>query len=488
MATPSVTTGEPVARKELQALTVHGFGSLDAACYLLGRIEEPAGARKWLTSRLDAVSDAVERAEIGLNIAFTCAGLARLGLPSEALAGFSREYREGMVTENRRRILGDLPGSRNDPDRWAWGGRPESEVHVLLLLYAAAEQSEAIFARERRALESSGITIVTQLNAMLLEENKEHFGFRDGIAQPAVESLRGEGPHAIRPGELLLGHPNEAGLVTPSPRIASQLDGEHHLPNAIDDSSLRDLGINGSYLVFRQLEQDVPGFWNFLAEEATGESGVDHIRQVALAAKMVGRSLHGVPLVFDRDELSAEEEEDPAKLDSFGYAEHDQLGLRCPIGAHIRRTNPRDVFVPGDPEQSVVAVKRHRMVRRGRPFGSPADASVFPPGLHVRTRSPLAEGGDRRGLHFLCLVADLEQQFEFPQQTWVQNPKFGGLYEDPDPLLGAETRQFVAPDQPVRTRLQDLPQFVTVLGGAYFFLPSIRALHFLGSFERGGGG
>ena len=437
MAEPSVAKGGPVVRSELQALAVHGFGSLDAASYLLGRIEKPEEARQWLMSRLPAVSDASARAEIGLNIAFTCAGLARLGLPSEALEGFSREYREGMVTENRRRILGDLPGSRNDPDGWDWGGRPESEVHVLLLLYAGPEQSGAIFAKEREAMESSGIAIVAQLKAMLLEDNKEHFGFRDGIAQPAVQGLRGEGPHALRPGELLLGHPNESGQTAPGPRVAAHLDVEHHLPPADADAGLRDLGINGSYLVFRQLEQDVPAFWNFLAEEATGDSGVDQARQVALAAKMVGRSLDGVPLVFDRHALSPEEEEDPAKLDVFGYSEHDQLGLRCPIGAHIRRTNPRDIFIAGDPEQSVVAVKRHRMVRRGRPYGPPADASVFPPGLHVRTRSPLAEGGER-GLHFLCLVADLAQQFEFPQQTWVQNPKFGRLYADPDPLLGEE--------------------------------------------------
>jgi hypothetical protein len=33
--------------------------------------------------------------------------------------------------------------------------------------------------------------------------------------------------------------------------------------------------------------------------------------------------------------------------------------------------------------------------------------------------------------------------------------------------------------RPVRERHRDLPRFVTVRGGAYFFLPGLRALRYL---------
>ena len=288
MATPSVGQGEPVARTEYQALARHGFGSLDAASYLMGRIEDPERALMWLKSRLPSVSDGATRAEVGLNLAFTCAGLARLGLPSDALRGFSRQFREGMVTENRQRILGDLDGSENDPAGWDWGGRPDTEVHVLLLVYASAQEADAVFAREREAMASSGITVVAQLGAMLLDEGREHFGFRDGIAQPEIHGHEERGPNELQPGELFLGHIAESGQISASPTVAAGLDTEDHLLPVDADVALRDLGLNGSYLVFRQLEQDVSGFWNRLAEHATDESGIDRARQVDLASKMVG--------------------------------------------------------------------------------------------------------------------------------------------------------------------------------------------------------
>ena len=87
-----------------------------------------------------------------------------------------------------------------------------------------------------------------------------------------------------------------------------------------------------------------------------------------------------------------------------------------------------------------------------------------------------------RGLHFLCLVANLARQFEFVQHTWLNNPRFAGLYGNPDPLLAPEPaggRSFTVPADPVRERYTGLPRFITVTGGAYFFLPGIRAVRWL---------
>jgi deferrochelatase/peroxidase EfeB len=129
----------------------------------------------------------------------------------------------------------------------------------------------------------------------------------------------------------------------------------------------------------------------------------------------------------------------------------------------------------------LATANRHRILRRGRSYGHrPAD--------------PRIDDGVDRGLHFLCLNSDIERQFEFVQQTWVNNPVFGGLNGEVDPLIGnisrAETATtnalFTVQADPLRSRVHNLQRFVTVKGGAYFFLPSISALRYLGSLAAPG--
>jgi Dyp-type peroxidase family len=220
-----------------------------------------------------------------------------------------------------------------------------------------------------------------------------------------------------------------------------------------DDPGRANLGRNGSYLVLRQLAQDVDGFRRFIdqAGQADPDAGA------RLAAKMVGRWPDGTPLTRSP--------EHPADDNDFGYADGDAAGLGCPLGAHIRRANPRDALDPeAGPEQSVRSVNRHRLLRRGRAYGDPS-------------------GPGERGIHFMCLNANIARQFEFVQHTWLNNPKFAGLYDDTDPLVvthqGDTGRTFTVQGRPLRQRVTGLPAFVTVRGGAYFFLPGIRALRFL---------
>ena len=95
---------------------------------------------------------------------------------------------------------------------------------------------------------------------------------------------------------------------------------------------------------------------------------------------------------------------------------------------------------------------------------------------------------DERGLHFLCLVGDLSRQYEFVQHSWINDPVFNGLHDDTDPLVAPRATRgstFVEPAEPVSRRHRDLPEFVRVRGGAYFFLPGLAALRYLAEIPPG---
>jgi deferrochelatase/peroxidase EfeB len=266
------------------------------------------------------------------------------------------------------------------------------------------------------------------------------------------------------------------------------------LSSAEDAPDKKDFGRNGSYLVLRQLRQDVAGFWRALDRYADGR--VD-LRE-RLGASMVGRTLQGEPLVgLLHEDIAGNAAKSDPDLNAFTYRS-DPQGLGCPLGAHIRRTNPRNADLPpggggclgrlirtlglsaGARALDLTASTRfHRLLRRGREYG----VSV-PPERALSAQQPLEE----TGLQFICLGANIERQFEFVQSAWVANAKFDGLADQADPLLGnrlsgpGDSRsdafsipQTDAPDQ----RLAGLSPFITVRGGAYFFLPGLRALRFL---------
>jgi deferrochelatase/peroxidase EfeB len=132
----------------------------------------------------------------------------------------------------------------------------------------------------------------------------------------------------------------------------------------------------------------------------------------------------------------------------------------------------------------MASTRFHRILRRGREYG---------PGLtpEQAVQNPPADD-PKRGLHFLCLTANIGRQFEFVQNAWLMSTKFDGLTEESDPLLGSRTPigdgrstdSFTIPrEQGLRRCIAGLPRFVTVRGGAYFFLPGIRALRY---FSRAG--
>ena len=486
---------------DMQVLLRFGNGGLSDTAFLLLEVRDAAAARRWLDAA--PVSNAVAESpppDTSLQVAFSAQGLAAMGLGAETIEGFSDEFIVGMSGDgSRSRRLGDT--GANAPEHWDWGGEPDRLPHVLLLLYARAGRLAEWRDRVMGDLFVQAFDVLVELPTDTLEPT-EPFGFVDGISQPAIDwgqrqavDTHGhdEFTNWLAPGDLVLGYTNEYGLYTARPLIDPRRDAAAAvLPDAEDEPAKKDLGRNGCYLVIRQLQQDVPGFWQSIDRAA----GSDSVRREQLAASMVGRRRDGTPLM-PPPTASVPGIPLDATRNQFTYVQ-DPEGVQCPIGAHIRRTNPRTGdYPPGvtglfsrllralgfglrRPDADLTASARfHRLVRRGRNYGSP-----LAPEEAVMPDAPAAA----RGLQFICLVGNITRQFEFVQNAWIESAKFGGVQDERDPLLGtgaallngAATDRFRRPDQtgPARTT-HALPQFVTVKGGGYFFLPGLRALKYL---------
>jgi Dyp-type peroxidase family len=476
-------------RTDIQGVIFSAYSHLPCAAYLLLHIEDAAAAQRWVTGIAGEITTAESKQEnFSINLALTYCGLARLGLNQATLKSFPIAFREGPASANRSRILGDT--NESAPSSWDWGRDPDS-IHLLLLVYGANENALDAELKKRKAelMRSSGLTVVRDLSAGRQPDNKEHFGFADGIGQPVIEGNerherkqfnRTHHATVVKAGEFILGYINEYGIPTLGPIVHAADDPAGLLPaykvpddlrfsGQSADKDLRDLGLNGSYLVFRQLAQNVADFWQFLdASTRDQKNQSDPAAREWLGAKFVGRWPSGAPLVLspDQDKPGYENE------NNFGFAETDRQGFGCPVGSHIRRCNPRDSR-GDDPKESLRAVRRHRLMRRGRSYGE-------------RIGNKLVADNAERGLHFICINADIERQFEFVQQTWINNTVFGGLSGETDPLAGNQdpgacTGMMTVPGDPLRSRISNLRSFVTVRGGAYFFLPGIRGLRYLGS-------
>lgn len=486
-------------RRDIQGFITSGFGHLPFTAYLVIEIRDARTARTWLGELLPAVTTSASwRSERGapkvkprraLNVAFSHAGLRALGLSPTALDSFPVEFQEGIASEDRSRILGDSGPSV--PTSWELGGPAAPPIHAFLILHGAtgSELDEARRA-QRALLARVGAGLVEHAALAqageLPDHRKEPFGFFDGIAQPQVRGINGEG---VASGEFVLGHVNEYGFFPVGPLVPAVDDPNEILPASRNphhrDDGWRDLGRNGAFVAYRKLQQDVAAFWRFLQSESKRLKGVSDARfMIWLAAKMVGRWPDGTPLPLSPDRMDG----DLARRDDFFHAQ-DPHGFACPVGSHIRRTNPRDHLRPHGRPESLHMSARHRLLRRGRPYGPTLfDVRALDRMDNVdalRCVLDLQDDGQGRGLHFLCIIASLSSQFEFVQQSWCNNPRFNGLVDNPDPMTGNTDPTSPAPGtmyipaRPVGVRTSPLPRFVTVRGGAYLFMPSLTALRFL---------
>lgn len=489
----------PVDYKDIQGIVRFGYQKLTEACFLLLKIVDAGAARSWLSDAPVSKAETLPAPpETALQVAFTAEGLRALGVPPGVLDGFSPEFLAGMSGhESRSRRLGDTGPSA--PQTWQWGG-PDNIPHLVVMLYAQPGRLQSWIEEIKTAAWKDGFELLESLTTSNLD-GVEPFGFVDGISQPALDWERRlptrrdrlEYQNLVCLGEFLLGYPNEYGRYTDRPLLDPSQPQAALLPIAEELPDQRDLGRNGSYLVFRQLQQDVRGFWRF----ADANAGPNPREREALAEKMVGRKMNGDPLLPLSITAIPGIDQDEFLQNGFTY-DADPKGTRCPFGAHIRRANPRNPDLPGKPgglisklfrilgfgtrnfrDDVQASARFHRLLRRGREYG---------PGLPPEQAVADVPDTGEHGIHFICITANILRQFEFVQNAWLMSTKFNALTQESDPLLGNRqplpgnpiTGTFSVPrESGLPDRLAELPQFVTVRGGAYFFLPSLSALRYL---------
>ncbi|WP_019972863.1 peroxidase [Mycobacterium sp. 141] len=407
------------------------------------------GGRAWLSELLDKVQSAADVAatmdssDRWVTIAFTWAGLRALGVAEDALASFPDAFREGMAA--RASILGDT--GANAPEHWV-GGLAGEDLHAIAILFARTDEQcqKSIAEHDKLLARTDGARSLSYLDLNStppFNYAHDHFGFRDRLSQPVMKGS-GEEPtpgsgDPLEPGEFVLGYPDENGPVTllPPPELSR----------------------NGSYLAYRRLEEYVAVFRDYLREHSETPEG-EHL----LAAKFMGRWRSGAPLVLAPRRDDPELGSDPMRNNNFNYKEMDPLGYACPLGSHARRLNPRD---------TAHNMNRRRMIRRGATYGP-----ALPDGA--------PDDGVDRGIAAFIICADLVRQFEFAQNVWINDKAFHELGNEHDPICGTQdgTLDFTVPKRPIRKVYKGLPAFTRLRGGAYFFLPGLRALHHLASLEE----
>jgi Dyp-type peroxidase family len=416
-----------------------------AARYAFLTFGQAAQGRAWLAGLIEKVGTGQSVQTEGdagtrwVTVAFTFNGLRALGVDEASLATFPEEFQQGMVA--RAEVLGDT--GANHPDHWV-GGLAGPDLHAILILFArdVPERERSVAEYEKYASQFESVELLSTLDLEVtppFEYAHDHVGYRDRISQPVIEGM-GEEPKPgsgapLKPGEFFLGYPDEDGPPTrlPQPEVLSR---------------------NGSFLAYRRLQEHVGAFRDFLRE-----NGATPEEQELIAAKLMGRWRSGAPLVLSPDKDDPQLAADPQRNNDFNYAKMDPHGYAVPLGAHIRRMNPRD---------TAVNMNRRRMIRRGATYGRP-----LPEGA--------PEDGVERGIAAFIGCASLIRQFEFAQNVWVNDRNFHELSNERDPIIGNQdgTLEFKIPKRPIRKRITGLPAFTTVRGGAYFFLPSIKALRYL---------
>lgn len=496
---------------DAQGLIVSGFSSLPfgQALFLeFAWTQNEASGGAWLTAlqAIAPITDANGKEPRAAALALTWTGLQRMGLPDSALASFPSPFSEGMFQEDRARRLGDRRLGAWQGTVIAGGPRwsanaplqnlpdvPDEEaivtpitVHALLTLYEASESAAQTWASSvEAALTPLQVRVVHRLPLLLDVDrtsliSREHFGFADGISQPQpidpqAVTLKGSplvaaGDNGVPLGEFLIGYQNGHREVAPGPMTPDDSGGAAALlPPYTPAEGFRDLGLNGSYLIVRQLHQDVAAFWRSM------EEGAARIRSAApldaavsadwLAERVVGRNRDGDLLsptgVLPKNQYNRPEND-------FLYLARDPEGKGCPAGAHVRRANPRDGLAPKLSMGPTLldAANNHRILRRGRKYGP-------------KLEDPAHDDGQPRGLLFMCLNTDIARQFEFVQQTWLLNSNFATLFDETDPLVGPKGT-LTLKDKPLRC-IVEVETFTQLVGGDYFFLPSLPAIHYLSS-------
>ncbi len=482
-------------------------------------------AERWAGVDAARKGNAPARPLVALNIGFSWRGLAALKLPTRTLSGMPEEFIDGMA--ERWSILGDIGPSapRKWDEIWRRSSGGVREVHVWVSLNAqlgadgkpVAELDEKTAWLKDAAHRSGGVTLLSghkgssaeyQDSSAIMETLPdgrhvptafENFRFTDGISAPASAGQYGaaRGPEGVIGGGKVTPGGNGWGPVATGEFILGHASEAQELPpSSVPYAFMR----NGTFMVYRKLHQNLAAFETYVGKQAEALRAIDPSfsddegAEATVKAKMVGRWPSGIPLAVAPNYKAAQEIEaqwadipalrlkpsptaqDKARiaayermLTNFRYRD-DAEGLRCPVGAHIRRSNPRDALDPtfGTPGASPdsALTNRRRIMRRGLPYGDPG----------------AIDDGSEHGVIFIAICSSLFRQFEFVQQQWIQYGSTFNVGNDTDPLVGLRRpgAKFVIPADPAGDKAPficaNLPSFVETRGGEYFFTPSLTAL------------
>ena len=371
------------------------------------KFTDGTNARAWLRNMFELVN--ARREEHGtrftVNIGFTYEGLKALGLSQRSLDSFPEAFRVGM--RGRADDVGDV--GPHAPEHWE-GGLGGPDIHAMAWIRTDSDQGREEATRiVRSEMDAIGGVEVRFVQDTMALAHATASGRRASISVlrirsrsrrskaptrlpiPETERSQADGTwRALKPGEFLLGYEDEAGadgIQTPEPR---------------------ELRLNGTYMVFRKLYQDVAAFRRYMLTAAKALYGSDdEHHQELVAAKMMGRWRSGCPVDLSPDKDDPAIAADPERRNNFSYA-GDDAGLRCPLGSHLRRTNPR-----ATPLKRATAVRRHRLIRRGVEYGpqlrerrarrrrrrSRPDQSVHPSRHRTAVRVRAARMDDGRRVH-----------------------------------------------------------------------------------------
>jgi len=451
---------------QVQGLALTGYS---APCMrtLLLTITNPARAREFIGALVESKLLAFgqnqrtpQSLECTINIGFTYEGLRTIGAPARILSVLKEKspaFAEGAALRAAR-CLGD--SGESAAERWDPVFDP-ARTHLWIALHGPDMSQIADTATRLQQLRGAVEGLAGWERAAEVPDCKHlrdgkdpkasrvHFGFRDSITKPSIlddnRKLVRTGPDGKpfkpRPGELLLGYPNN--------------DGADLWTNEGTPRDVAKFLRNGSFGVLRKIQQFEDRFDDYLEAKAESLRASDpefaFVTSTYLKAKLCGRWPNGAPVLpGDTEEPQSPS---PERIERVDFKQ-DPDGQGCPFGAHIRRVNPRT-----DP---LMPTRDRTLFRRGIPYGAKGDQDV--------------------GLLGIFFCARIEDQFEHLIAQWMEKNPMGppNRGRAKDPLAGHHDEPQAQFHIPLaggkKIVLDQFTAFTRTRGTVYALFPSHDAL------------